>query len=117
MPGSSQREGTAGERTAEQYLVSQGLQTVTRNYHCRTGELDLVMRQGNVLVFVEVRVRRHRGFGGALASVDSRKQRRLILAAQHYLQQTHWDGPCRFDVVGLDGHDRPEWISNAFDAN
>ncbi len=116
MPARTQRKGAAGERIAEQYLLARGLETVARNYHCRGGELDLVMRQGNVLVFVEVRLRCHPGFGGALASVDARKQRRLIHAAQHYLQHTGWNGPCRFDVIGLDEHAQPEWISNAFDA-
>lgn len=116
MPESTRRQGAEGERIAEQYLITQGLRPITRNYRCRVGELDLVMRQGNVLVFVEVRLRRHRGFGGAVASVDPRKQRRLVLAAQHYLQHAGWNGPCRFDVIGLDGHAQAEWIKNAFDA-
>lgn len=112
--GRTQQHGREAEQRAEQYLQAQGLAPVTRNYLCRMGEIDLVMRDGPALVFVEVRLRRHRGFGDALASVDARKQQRLIRAAQHYLQRHPWDGPCRFDVVGLDAQNRISWIRDAF---
>lgn len=112
-----QQDGASAERTAETFLVTQGLVPVTRNYRCKGGELDLVMRQADALVFVEVRLRRGRAFGGAAASVDRHKQKRLIHAAQHYLQQTGWTGPCRFDVIGLDDSNPPEWIRNAFDGS
>ncbi len=117
MRNASQQDGASAERTAEAFLVAQGLQPVTRNYRCKGGELDLIMRQADALVFVEVRLRRGRAFGGATASVDRRKQKRLIHAAQRYLQQTRWTGPCRFDVIGLDDRSPPEWIRNAFDAS
>jgi len=117
MRDARQQAGADAERVAETFLVTQGLETVTRNYRCKGGELDLVMRQADALVFVEVRLRRGQAFGGAAASVDRHKQRRLIHAAQHYLQQTRWSGPCRFDVIGLDQHNPPEWIRNAFDAS
>jgi putative endonuclease len=107
--------GRAAERRAEQWLQRAGLRTVSRNYRCRGGEIDLVMRDDEVLVFVEVRFRRHAAFGGALASVDERKRRRLAVAAAHYLQHERWQGPCRFDVVGLDAFSqRPDWIRDAF---
>lgn len=95
--------------------MTQGLSLVARNHRCRGGEVDLVMQHQDTLVFVEVRLRRHSGFGGPLASVDRRKQQKLALAAQHYLQRHPWGGPCRFDVVGLgaDPHN-PQWIQNAF---
>lgn len=83
------------------------------------GELDLVMREGDVLVFVEVRYRRNAAFGGGAASVDGFKQRKLIIAAQQFLQRhRHYATlPCRFDVVDASGDPAtPElhWIRNAF---
>jgi putative endonuclease len=116
MPGRKQRDGRDAEDLARRYLERQGLVQVESNYLCRTGEIDLVMREGRELVFVEVRMRRNLTFGGALASVDRRKQQRLISAAQHYLQRTAWSGPCRFDVVGIDREGAPQWVRNAFDA-
>ena len=94
---------------------------VNRNYRCRRGEIDLVMRDGDVLVFVEVRRRTSRVFGGGAASIDARKRTRLVAAAEHYLM-SHRIGdhrPCRFDVVAIDGpyrHAAIEWIRDAFDA-
>ena len=110
----TQQRGREAEQQAQQYLQTRGLTPVAHNYLCRMGEIDLVMRDGPVLVFVEVRLRRHRGFGDALASVDARKRQRLIRAAQHYLQRHPWDGPCRFDVVGLDAQNRMSWVRDAF---
>jgi putative endonuclease len=111
-----QRDGRDAEDLARRHLERQGLIPLENNYLCHTGEIDLVMREGEVLVFVEVRLRRNGAFGGALASVDRRKQQRLISAAQHYLQRTAWTGPCRFDVVGMDGSGTPQWVRNAFEA-
>jgi putative endonuclease len=111
-----QQDGTEAELSALRFLQDRSLRPVRRNYRCRGGEIDLVMRDADVLVFVEVRLRRNRAFGGALASVDGRKQRRLILAAQHYLQSHSWAGPCRFDVVGIDARGECEWVRNAFEA-
>ena len=94
---------------------------VSRNYRCRRGEIDLVMRDARTLVFVEVRRRRSHWFGGGLESVDLRKQTRLAAAAEHYLA-AHRVGdecPCRFDVVAIDGPPRRttiEWVRDAFGA-
>ena len=115
MFGQAQQKGARAEARAERYLQEQGLSPVARNYRCRGGEIDLVMRHGATLVFIEVRLRRNTAFGGALASVDRHKQQRLQLAAQHYLQRHRWQGPCRFDVVGLEGEGPPQWVRNAFD--
>ncbi len=99
------------------YLQTAGLLLVTRNYRCRGGELDLIMQDGRDLVFVEVRFRSHTGYGGAIESIDRRKQRRLITAARHYLQRTGNDRTCRFDVVGIGpGPDTIEWLKNAIEA-
>ncbi len=92
------------ERAACDYLLQHGLELVDANYSCRFGEIDLVMRDGNSLVFVEVRFRKSSGFGGGAASVDSAKQRRLSRTARHYLQHHRFDGDCRFDVVDVSGH-------------
>ena len=94
---------------------------VTRNYRCRRGEIDLVMRDAETLVFVEVRRRSSRAFGGALDSVDARKRARLVAAAEHFLMTKRIgdDRPCRFDVVAIDGpfsRAAIEWVSDAFDA-
>lgn len=118
LPGRSRTSGRKTEQQVERWLRDQGLKTLSRNYHCRQGEIDLVMEDDASIVFVEVRYRRHDSHGGALASVDGHKQQRLIRAARHYLaRHPHYGArPCRFDVVATD-NDRataPEWIRNAF---
>jgi putative endonuclease len=94
---------------------------VARNYRCRFGEIDLVMRQGDTLVFVEVRLRRHHkgnDFGGPAASITPTKQARLIAAAQHYLAGMKQLPLCRFDAVLLNALNvnDVEWLPNAFEA-
>ena len=106
--------GREAEARAEEYLRREGLHTVTRNYRCRSGEIDLIMRDGDHLVFIEVRYRSHSGFGGAAASVGRDKQQRLIRSAQSYLQTNRWSGPCRFDVVAFGNGQEKEWIRDAF---
>ncbi len=112
--------GQRSERQAERFLVRQGLRTVARNWHCRHGELDLVMVDGDTLVFVEVRMRSPRGFGGGIESVHERKQQRLANAASMFLSgHPEWqDRPCRFDVLGIDGPAGAEhWLRDAFEAD
>lgn len=97
--------GQESERLAEQYLLARGLTLVGRNYRCKVGEIDLIMRDREHLVFVEVRFRKNSCFGSASETIDSRKQQKVIRAAQHYLQTT-WRGPlpaCRFDVIAIQG--------------
>ncbi|MEW6415332.1 MAG: YraN family protein [Pseudomonadota bacterium] len=107
--------GRSAEARAEAWLVSRGLAPVTRNWRCRFGEIDLVMRDGATLVFVEVRLRSRRDFGGAAASVTPAKQRKLVAAARQYLAGLKTLPACRFDVVALDGRGEAEWIRNAID--
>lgn len=107
--------GKQAENLAASFLQKQGLRLVARNYRCRMGEIDLIMEQGGTLVFVEVRMRRGAGFGGAAASITGNKQRKLIHAAQHYLQQQAKLPPCRFDALLLEGL-KIEWIKDAFSA-
>ena len=104
--------GREAEARAARYLESCGQRIVDRNFRVRGGEIDLICRDGAVLVFVEVRQRSRSDFGGAGASITASKRRRLILAARHYLAGKP-DCDCRFDCVLLDG-ERLEWIKNAF---
>lgn len=118
QPTTTQR-GAAAEDAALAHLQAAGLRLLERNYRTPGrggGEIDLVMREpGGALVFVEVRQRRAASQGGAAASVGAVKQRRLVLAAQHYLLRLRTPPPCRFDVVAIDG-ERIEWLRAAFDA-
>jgi putative endonuclease len=106
--------GDAAEAQAADFLMRRGLKVLARNYRCRGGEIDLVCCDGATLVFVEVRLRTHRGFGGAAESITAAKQRRIALAARHYLAGKAMPA-CRFDAVLLDG-ETIDWIRNAFDA-
>lgn len=112
------QRGAQAETLAAQYLRQQGLKLLAQNYRCRFGEIDLIMQDGTTLVFIEVRLRRHADFGGAAASIDTRKQQRIIRTAQHYLAHLARTPPCRFDAVLMDGieNDRVQWLKNAFDA-
>ena len=114
--GQTQELGKDAETRAEAMLAREGLQTVARNYRCRGGEIDLIMRDSAHLVFVEVRLRSHSSYGGALSSVGTKKQQRLIIAARHYLMTSNWTGPCRFDVVAFEQDRERHWIRNAFGA-
>ena len=104
--------GAAAEALAASYLATRGLTIVQRNYRCRGGEIDLIARDGEVLVFVEVRLRRNRAFGTAAESITAAKRRRLRLAARHYLAQLGREPPCRFDAVLLDALETEniEWL-------
>ncbi|MDO9225324.1 MAG: YraN family protein [Pseudomonadota bacterium] len=102
-------KGAAAEQAAADYLATQGLTLVARNYRCRGGEIDLILRDGVSLVFVEVRERAGSAFGGAAASITATKQARLRLAAQHYLNRHGLDLACRFDAVLVQGG-RMEWL-------
>jgi putative endonuclease len=107
--------GQSAEARAESFLKSHGLKLLARNWHCRFGEIDLVMEDGSTLVFVEVRLRSRSNFGGAAASVTPAKQKKLLATARQYLATLKSLPPCRFDVVALTGNATPEWIKNAFD--
>lgn len=108
--------GEQAEAIALRYLQAKGLDLVERNYRCRFGEIDLIMRDGKTLVFTEVRLRKSNAFGGALASIDSNKQRRILSAARCYLSEQRESPNCRCDVVLLSNVSEREieWIQNAF---
>ena len=113
--------GAAVEAAAARFLQQRGLTAVEANVRYRDGEIDLVMREGGTLVFVEVRYRARRDFGGAAGSVTPAKQRRVVRAATRYLaaHPDHARLPCRFDVICAEGDPeapRLEWLRAAFDA-
>ena len=116
----TKQAGDAAEDRALAHLVAGGLKLLARN--SRTpgrggGEIDLIMRDGGgTLVFVEVRQRAGRAFGGAAASVSYTKQRRIVFAARHYLMRLAQQPPCRFDVVSVEAG-AIEWLRGAFDAS
>ena len=106
--------GKTAEEEALAFLQQQGLVLLTKNFRCKHGEIDLIFNDGPTLVFVEVRYRKNPRFGGALASVDYRKQQRLIRCAEYYLMQSHSNQPARFDVVAIDANSGIQWIKDAF---
>jgi putative endonuclease len=111
--------GKEGERVAEQYLKKKGYKLVERNYRCAGGELDLIVLDRRVVVFVEVKTRTGHGFGTPLEAVEFRKQRKMIQAAQFFLSvKGLYQRDARFDVVGVSWAGREpvvEHIENAFE--
>ncbi len=103
MKRTATESGRLAEDRALAFLQGQGLQLVERNARSRRGEIDLVMRDGATLVFVEVRQRANSRFGGAAASIGAAKQARLWRCAQHFLCRYPVPPPCRFDAVCIDG--------------
>ena len=122
MTQSARDRGLDAELACCRYLQQQGLKLLAKNYHGRRGELDLIMRDRNTVVFVEVRYRKNAAFGGALESITSSKQQKLRITAEQYLQQETDLTNGRFDVVAMTGkvqNNSPEsytfeWIKNAF---
>lgn len=108
--------GELAEQVAAAFLARHGLKLVEKNYRCRFGEIDLILRDRQTVVFVEVRLRRSQEYGGAAASITASKQQKLLTTARHYLQRHASPPPCRFDVVLLAALDdpAPEWIRDAF---
>jgi putative endonuclease len=119
--------GAKVEAAAQAWLSRAGLRALASNANYRFGELDLVMldgsgRDGDILVFIEVRYRRDAGFGGGAASIDAGKRRRLVRAAQAFLasHRQYADAACRFDVIDASGNpDAPvfDWLRDAFRAD
>jgi len=113
--------GNTYEKIAAQYLKQQGLALLTRNYTCRLGEIDLIMTQNDLLIFIEVRARNTQGFGSAIETVHLQKQRKIIRATKHFLQHHPkiFYNAIRFDVVGIQHNTQNEpptlqWVKNAF---
>jgi len=109
-----QDQGRHWEQLALAHLRRHGLVLVDANFTCKGGEIDLIMRDGASLVFVEVRQRADNRHGGAAASITPAKIRRLVRAAQYYLLRLPVSPPCRFDVVAID-RDQLEWLRNVIE--
>ena len=115
---SRQQRGAEAEALAAKFLEKQGLKVIERNFRVKGGEIDLICRDRNMVVFVEVRLRASQRFGGAVASITAQKQHRLIVAARHWLL-ANGDVPCRFDCILLGQLDTTsiEWLRGAFSAD
>jgi len=101
MQGDGAKLGQTGEEIARRYLQSRGYWIVERNWRCRFGELDLIARDGDTLVFVEVKARTRDGFGGPEGAVTPRKRARMVAAARAYMREVGTDLAVRFDVVAV----------------
>lgn len=113
----SRARGRSAEDDGAQWLESQGLRLVDRNVQYRAGELDVVAMEGDTLCFVEVKARATTRFGEAVWAVTTRKQRQIAAAAMLYLATHEHDGPCRFDVLAMDGTEggwRYTYLRDAF---
>lgn len=119
-PNTSHARGRVTEAFAEKYLIEQGLTPIDRNIHCRQGEIDLVMRDDDIIVFVEVKYRKNNNFGRAIEAVSIAKQNKIRHCVAFFFQQANlneYNTPCRFDVIALEGNiNQPQvtWLKNAF---
>lgn len=116
----TQEAGQRAEERALDYLKKQGFKLVTQNYYCRFGEIDLIMRDKDYLVFIEVRLRTGASYGDGAASITYAKRQKIIKATSHYImrykiQEKH---PIRFDVISIDGTTGAiNWLKDAFGVN
>jgi putative endonuclease len=111
-----QQTGAASEQRAYEYLLTQGLTLIERNYRSRFGEIDLIMKHKNAIVFIEVRTRNNTAFGTAIESINRQKQRKICQTAWHFLQKHRLGAAdCRFDVIAIQ-QNILSWVPNAFSA-
>jgi len=112
----AQVSGGNAEEEAAALLSRHGMRIVARNYRTRFGEIDIIARDGESLVFVEVRLRADSRFGGAAASIGARKRGRIAAAARQFLRQSGSRLPCRFDVVAIE-EGEARWLRAAFEVD
>ena len=114
--GKSNALGAWGEEKAARFLMDQGYHIIQRNYHSRYGEIDLIAKEGETLVFVEVKYRRNDKMGDPKEAVDRKKQKKISMTASYYLMREcgRMDIPCRFDVAAVLG-EQIEVVKNAFE--
>lgn len=119
MPTWRRRRGDEAEERVLDAARERGLDCLARNFTCRRGELDLVLREGDELVIAEVRYRARSDYGNPAASVNYRKRRRIIAATKYFLatHPEHAERPVRFDVIGAAPGGDLDWIEAAFDAD
>lgn len=105
--------GQAAEQQALDFLLKQGCHLVARNWHCAYGEIDLIMRSGSQLLFIEVKYRQSTQFGGVAYSITPSKLAKLQRSIAAYLQQHKLNNiPCRLDAILIQGKQEPQWIKN-----
>ncbi|MCW9012674.1 MAG: YraN family protein [Gammaproteobacteria bacterium] len=117
MDSSHLSKGKRAEQLACNHLLQQGLVLIEKNYHCRQGEIDLIMTQNDSLIFIEVRYRKNNDYGGAKESITRAKQKKIHITALHYMQRHNKNVNARFDVIAITGEGKQqqlEWIQNAF---
>lgn len=107
-------QGERSEQLACSYLLKQGLQLIEKNFHCKYGEIDLIMKDAETLVIIEVRFRKSNKYGGALESISQKKQSRIIASTQYYLSSNNINSLIRFDVITMSSDTDINWIKNAF---
>lgn len=106
--------GERSEYLACNYLLNQGLQLLEKNFQCKYGELDLIMKDNETLVIVEVRFRKSNKYGSAAESISKKKQSRIIATTQYYLSSNKIDSLVRFDALAMSSDTDINWIKNAF---
>ena len=121
LPINSHQKGIAFEEIAYSFLKDNGLELVERNYRSPRGEIDLIMKDNDVLAFIEVRARSNNNMMNALETIGERKCSSIVYTSKHYLQRCKltYKQICRFDIILLTGtieSTEIEWIKNAFDA-
>ena len=116
MGQNKRMEGSRYEQLAARYLEQKGMDVLELNYRCRTGEIDIIARDGGYLVFVEVKYRRDDKMGNPKEAVNRKKQKKISMTASYYLMREcgRMDIPCRFDVAAVLG-EQIEVVKNAFE--
>ncbi|NRD75664.1 YraN family protein [Shewanella sp. VB17] len=109
----AQAHGRAGESLAMNFLLAQGLSFIEANVRYKFGEIDLVMKEGKKWVFIEVKYRSKKHYGGAINALTTAQTKRLRRAAEHYIQLNKIDAICRFDLIAIDA-DEVQWLTNIF---
>ncbi|MFY0628331.1 MAG: YraN family protein [Reichenbachiella sp.] len=110
----TQELGKAGEEEASKYYKSRGFTLVAQNYRYKRGEIDLIARKENLIVFVEVKYRKNEKFGFPEEFVSEGQKERIISAADNYIQDNHWTGSIRFDIIALNGKLEMQHFEDAF---
>lgn len=119
-PVTTRKTGDITERYAGDFLVAQGLIITEKNFTCRLGEIDIIVKDADTYVFVEVKYRASMSFGGAISAISAKKQQKIRKTAAFYLQQcglNEYNTSCRFDVIALQGNINNldiTWLKNAF---
>jgi len=113
----TQELGYEAENKAVEFLRKQGMTICATNFRCKMGEIDIIAKDGTILIFAEVRYRKNLAFGTPAETVNFTKQKKLIRASQYYLQRHNPDLPCRFDIIEIYGANHQtgiNWVKDAF---